>query len=356
MVLVEQLLAIKDFAVINQHGINLLVDGLLGGLGVCPRQAGQETNIIIHKRLTSHGELLAIGLQLALWQHLELWQACLELAALRHQLKVTDGTHYIVMVCGGLEVREGAAGSNLLEGSRNLVIHGHDVLLDGLVHDYRERGGRIEELAGQLCKQLSLVHAAKLGLILALAAQALNRQIAEGHTTELVSTSSRLIALNLAAGAHYKAVNGSRPELIALVLVHRYLSRCAVCHQLLHDCRTHGLGGHIAVDVLVSVHAKSATHAVNLANAGTLRSPCLLCGLSSLRICDLSSLFLIRKLALQRINNGLQFLKLLLFTIFQLAACGLGGVNNALLELNQQCQKFLFVHLITSNSFLLISI
>ena len=260
------------------------------------------------------------------------------------------------MVCSGLEVREGAAGSNLLEGSRNLVIHGHDVLLDCLVHNCRERGGWIEELTGQLRKQLRLIHPAELGLILALAAQALNSQIAEGHAAELISTSSRLIALNLAAGAHYKAVNGSRPELIALILYHRYLGRCTLCHQILHDCSTHGLGGHIAVDVLVSVHTKSATHTVNLANTGTLSSSCLLCGLSSLRLCGLSSLFLIFQLALQRINNGLQFLKLLLFAIFQLAACGLGGVNNALLKLNQQCQKLLLVHLITSNSFKLISI
>ena len=128
---VEQGLAVENLGgVAVDQAVHLHIDLALCRCRIHARHLRQETDVIVDVRLTAHGELSAVGVDLALRQQMSVrLSRRLELTVLAYQFKCAAADD-VVVIRRCLEVGYRPLGAPLLERGRHPVVQLHDVLAE----------------------------------------------------------------------------------------------------------------------------------------------------------------------------------------------------------------------------------
>ena len=251
--------------VLHDDLIHLLVDLPLCHAGVLARHFGKEANVIVDERLTGHGELGPVGVQLAQGVHAGVQGAVLQLSALGHlvELAAADG---VFMGLAGLEVRQAAlAGPQVIGGGHKLVLM-YNGFLDSLIQNSGERGRGGKELAHRHVPQVVLAHAQQGGGgPLAAPGHALDHKVPHRHAAQAVRLSGRIAHRD--AGTQQQGVHRCVAELIALAVIGPGAHGAAVGDHELHRRLAHLVHGLAAADVLRRIHAHLPAQGHNVAVA-----------------------------------------------------------------------------------------
>ena len=345
--IVEQGNAVENGGVVDQDLVNLLVDRALGTHGVKAGHFGDETHVVVDKRLAGHAELAAKGVDLALGKQFRLGGVGFQFAVFTHAQELTGTAGQIAVILGGLKVAHAALGGPQLERGGDLLVHLDNVLADRVVQDRGKRRGGVEELAASLVPQVVLAHTQQGGGgAHAVAGHALNGQIAQGVAAHFLRTLGGV--LNVRTGPQQHGVHSCLAEVVALVAVHTAGNRGAVFQQIVHRRLSYGVHGGAVADILRGIHARLTAQRGNVAHALALRGDGLAGGLGGL--CALLAVIvahtagaaggILTALALaalgggivaRRVDLALQAVKLCSFLCRQVTASGAGAAHNSLL-------------------------
>ena len=180
MRIVKQRHAVEHGGVINKDLVDLLVNSALCACGVQAGDLGYKADIVVDERLTRHGELPAVGVDLTLRQKLGRRLVGLQLAVFADAEKVACAAGKVAVILGRLEVGNAALSGPKLERGRNGLIQLDDVFPDSVIKNRRECRSGVKELAANGVEKIVLAHTQQRGG----SAYAVTRKAFDSHVAQ----------------------------------------------------------------------------------------------------------------------------------------------------------------------------